>query len=207
MDSDSSGSDLDDEPSGLSVTTKKVPVPPASHLAVAAVVPVQKVSSGQVPATPCAPPVAAAKEALPLSAPLPVAPSSASVTSTAPISGTSAVGNAVVNAAVNTVQAAPAVDLMRMVEKSADSVHTLWINILRTYRMPRMYATDHLSDSKLLLRHISLHWQRLGHRLLQDAHAPETDKGKFSVHIQLQHLHYHGHDLSMDFTKQMYGRL
>lgn len=73
---------------------------------------------------------------------------------------------------------AASVDLMRMVEKSADSVHMLWINIMRTYRMPRSYAAEHLSDSKLLLRHIALHWQRLGHQMIRDAHSPETDKGK-----------------------------
>lgn len=73
-------------------------------------------------------------------------------------------------------KAAP-VDLMRLVEKSADSVHTLWLSIMRTYRMPRSYTTEHISDSKLLLRYIAVHWQRLGHRMLRDAHSPETDKG------------------------------
>jgi hypothetical protein len=71
----------------------------------------------------------------------------------------------------------PPVDLVRMLDKTADAVHTMWVDILRKYRVPRSHATDAFSDSKILLRHISTAWVGLGKQMLSDAHSPDTPKG------------------------------
>jgi hypothetical protein len=73
----------------------------------------------------------------------------------------------------------PPVDLVRMLDKTADAVHTMWVGILRKYRLARSHATDAFSDSKILLRHISTAWVGLGKQMLRDAHSPDTPKGRF----------------------------
>jgi hypothetical protein len=63
-------------------------------------------------------------------------------------------------------------------DQTADDTLALWQAILRTYRVPRAARVEHFSDSKLILRHLSVPWQRLGHQMLEDAHSSETEKGR-----------------------------
>ena len=70
-------------------------------------------------------------------------------------------------------------DLMRLVESSADAASQLWLDgIMRVYRLPHSSATEHLSDSRILLRHISVAWLRLGRKMLHDAHSQGVPKGE-----------------------------
>lgn len=76
-------------------------------------------------------------------------------------------------------QEAP-VDLVRLLDQSADAVHSLWQDILRTYKLPRSHTTDAYSDSKILLRCIATAWIRLGQEMLRKTQDPNTPKGKLS---------------------------
>ena len=67
-----------------------------------------------------------------------------------------------------------------MVDRTADATLALWQGILRTYRVPRGSRVEHYSDNKLILRSISVPWQRLGHQMLQDAHSAEN-KGMWKM--------------------------
>ncbi len=195
-DSDSSGSDLDDElrnslpatkQQSTSKTAHSVPLTAASNPSVT--VPQATVSTAPVsaPATPQVPRVVAPVPPSTSNAAKAETPSSASfsiqnkashpltvartllATTTAPTSGAPATPS-------STAGAAPT-DLMRMVDQTADNTVALWQGILRTYKVPRNQRAEHYSDNKLLLRCISVPWQRLGHQMLQDAHSSEIDKG------------------------------
>ena len=119
-------------------------------------------------------------------APLPA--SAATVFSVA--SPTPAADNQPVAAPHPTAQSAPAlvpipqqeapVDLVRLLDQSADAVHSLWQVILRTYKLPRSHTTDAYSDSKILLRCIATAWIRLGQEMLRKTQDPNTPKGKLS---------------------------
>jgi hypothetical protein len=70
-------------------------------------------------------------------------------------------------------------DLIQMVESSADATFQLWTRILKLYRMPHAHHAADISDSRLLLRNVSVPWLRLGHQMLADANSPSTDPGRY----------------------------
>eukprot|EP01032_Pedospumella_encystans_P014811 gene14811-16983_t len=192
--SDSSGSDLDDDPrSSLpvakSANNKTAPTalhPTASNPSVTAP-PVTIVSAPvSAPATPLVPRVAVLVPP-PASSTIAETPSSAtfSIQNKAShpltvartlLASTTTPSHTGAPATPPSATAAPPTDLMRMVDQTADSTVALWQGILRTYKVPRNPRAEHFSDNKLLLRCISVPWQRLGHQMLQDAHSSKIDK-------------------------------
>lgn len=86
------------------------------------------------------------------------------------------------------------VDLVRMLDNTANAVHDLWTDILRKYRSPRSHAAEAFSDSRILLRYLSLPWLKLGQQMLNDAHSTDTPKGttsgvvEFSVEYFINYL-------------------
>jgi hypothetical protein len=195
-DSDSSGSDLDDAASALpkapaTAASHSVPsvVPPASHMGPGPstgavtpkeVPPMELVPKGTAPATSTAAPAPArpvveshqgATKALREDKPTSVAPVPPTVSPPKP-------------AAPH--REAPPVDLVRLLDSTADAAHSLWQGLLKKYRLPRSHAADAFSDSKILLRHICVPWIRLGHQMLRDAHSAETPKGTVECFLAVE---------------------